>query len=161
MNKLLFLVAEEILSLRHDFIYALVFLKTADRMTLIFALSMILGLFMPWYSHEKALETGFSAGLHGHLLLALWAIFWVRKTFLAHLADNDLRSLPIKLRRIALMYLFTGLLSVLISIGVLAYFLSIKSSIEGVLDIRLGFYLTTVSGLCILFCGLERFYSQN
>lgn len=156
MNKLLSLVVDEIFSLKQELFYGLLFLKLADRLVLIAASLMVLGLTLPWFSHGLVLETGFSAGFILHLFLAFWALRQVQNTFKAHLEGRSL--MPLKLRRIALMYLIIGFLSIVFSLSALLHILAVA---KAVLDIRCGFYLTTFSGLTILACGLERFHQQR
>lgn len=165
MNKLLSLVVDEFLSWWRELIYCLVFLSFSDLVVFFCAVLMILGFGLPWLStSDNFLKNGLYFSFHGHLFLALWAVIEVRKTYLVQtdfIPKDLMLIIPLRLRRIALMYILIGVLSVIFSVGLLFYFTYLARLNGGLLDIRWGFYLTTFSGLTILFCGLERIYRQK
>jgi hypothetical protein len=154
-------ITDEVAGLWQDFSYLCTFLSVADKLAGFFAISMLVGVFMPWVSADGFFtETGLMGGGDLHLLLAILTFFQIKKVATCQIkAMRKKGAIPLislRLRRIALTYLLIGLTSTIAAIVILLYFGSQHTKINGI-DIRLGFYLTLSSGIGIFGCGFERF----
>lgn len=146
--------------------YLSTFLNSSDKLALIFSILMLIGVFMPWASANRQLtQTGLMGGGDIHLVLSLITIFQVQKAAQYH--NQALRKkkllllLPQRLRRISLNYLLIGLISTFSASLTLMHLGCQYVNIGHAVDVRVGFYLSAVSGLAILLCGLERFIDCN
>lgn len=155
-------IAHEFARCFSDLCYLTTFLKTADKLAWFFAVLMIVGVFMPWISSAGFFtETGLMGGGDLHLLLAIMTFWQIRKVATYQIkAMRKKRLFPLvalRLRRIALTYVLIGIVSTLSAIIILLYFGSQYATISGIIDVRIGFYVTISAGLGIFGCGLERF----
>lgn len=154
-------IYEELVRLKSEFVYLSTFLAWADRLAFFCSIFMVLGVFLPWVSAEGFFtQTGLMGGGDAHLVLAILTLLLVKKAATCQIKavqDEKLALLPLILGRISLGYLLIGVGSVIVSTGILIYFGSQYATIKGVVNIRLGFYVTMTSGLLIFLCGLERF----
>ena len=146
--------------------YLSTFLNGADKLALVFSILMLMGIFMPWASANRQLtQTGLMGGGDIHLVLSFITIFQVYKAAKYHSKalrnKKHLLLLPERLRRISLSYLLIGLISTFCASLTLLHLGCQYTNIGHVVDVRVGFYLSSISGFAILLCGLERFIDCN
>jgi|SRR5579871_573540 len=155
-------ISTEVKRWLRDARYLSSFLTAADLLVLMSAILMLLGVFLPWVSADGLLTaTGLMGGGDLHFILALLAIHQVYQVSRLHIRAQRSRGhhalLNRRLQRIAFYYLLVGVVSIMASVFTLLTFGSQSTVINGIVDIRFGFYLTACSGLLIFFGGLERF----
>jgi hypothetical protein len=140
--------------------YLATFLNSADKCALLFASVMLIGVFLPWVSAKGFFtQTGLMGGGDVHLVLAIITFYLAHKVISCQLKMLRKKNHHVAscLRRISLYYMLIGVSSTVSAIFILVYFSSQYAIINGIVDIRFGFYVTIFSGLLIFFCGLERF----
>jgi hypothetical protein len=160
-----FLVYDEFIGLLQEFRYLASFLKRVDKLAILAGIFMLFGVFLPWMSIPgHPTFTGLMAGGDFHLIIALATFFQVRTVARSHIKVMRKKGyeslLPLRLRRVALNYILLGFVSTIFAIFILVYFGTQHKIINNIIDIRIGFYITTFSGLGLFFCGIERLRSH-
>jgi hypothetical protein len=156
-------IKDEFVLLKNEIKYLSCFLSLSDKFAIFFSWLMLIGVFLPWVSAEGHLtQLGLMGGGNIHVVLTIITFLQARKvikeSIKAQKNKDDRLLLSLRLRRISFYYLLIGACSVILGICILLYFSSQNTVIGELIDVRIGFYLTTFSGIAVFFCGLERFF---
>ena len=146
-------LALEVESLLRDFRAATMRLDGSEKSSIVFALIMFIGCFLPWFSpNHTHIQTGLDGFATPHFGISTAVLFLFRRLSL----DRCQKSSVTEDGRVAIYLLSLGALSTATCIALLVHFGDIAAFSQSPVDVRYGFYSVLLSGLGISGCGIAK-----
>lgn len=154
MDKLLESLAFEVESFSRDLRVAFTRIDKAERAAAFSAIMMFCACFLPWFSpNNNHTQTGLDGFATPHFGISIFVLMLMRRISDERRINSAHRLEP---RRIALYLLLLGALSTATCIALLFHFGDIAAFSQGPVEVRYGFYIVLLTGICISACGIVK-----